>query len=569
MSNKIHTIPLLIFECLGFLFVLVLPTDVQAQLSHLSGELCLIAQNDRYSQSGGVNDEQLLMQQYLLNARGFIADPRFLAFDVTSSFLDYSSKLTMRNASSSTHRRDWGYYDASLILFPDNGFRLTMSMKKNRIESKANSPLLSSRGMNNPGVMNIEGIGGNVFIPGNTIYPQITAGLNQETQIGEQLAYPVDQKTTNYNVRLSNANSERSLYNFTYLGYDLNDKARNQRLTNHEFRLHGQSDLATRFLVNADALYALRNDTRNTALEVLADDQRSETVQHRVRLSHLVSSYIGPVLQRSATDHISSMSLIRTDDNLTIRLGGSLQFATQQSAARTLRGDEEKLSFESQYDRNLSAMRLTVLLGSDLGLERVFGRQRTFVHSSRLGCGVIGNLLSNITYTLRDDFNLQRQAILGDAWGNTLRAEVKWDIFWRLNLNSRFNRTDTRNLTSKQIPDLSNTVWESSITWNVGANTTLMANYTRRASSSWYEDLSTRYMAGISQSEFIPRFSFSFTADQTYSTLSRQTVAHVEGELRYRLYALSIVGRYIRDVIGEYDRSRFQIEIRRPIDVAF
>ncbi|MFZ1730788.1 MAG: hypothetical protein WBQ23_01995 [Bacteroidota bacterium] len=531
--------------------------------------MCVNAQRDQYYYGPTSNAEELLTQQYFLTARGYVADPRFLAFDVTSSFLDYSSKLTMTNSTSSTHRRDWGYYNANAVLFPDNGFRLSVSSNKNRIESSVNSPLLSLGAPNNPGVTDIEGYGAEAFIPGNTIYPQITVGMRQESQIGDQLAYPVDQRTTNYNLKLSNANSESSQYNFTYLGYDVNDRVRSQRLTNHEFRLHSQSSLMAQFLVNSNAMYAIRNDVRNTSLEVMADDLRNTSLQHRVRVSHVVSSYLTSNLQRSSADHLSAMTLIHAGEDLTMRLGGNAEFASQQSSGRTLHSDEQKLSAEAQFERNYSAQRLTILLGSDFGLERVFGRERTFVHSSRAGIGLIGSLTSSISYLLRDDFNLHRQAVLGDAWGNMLRVEATWDLFWRVNLSSKFHRTDTRNLTSHQIPDLVNTNWENRITWYLGGNTSLMANYTRRASSSWFEDVSTRYMAGISQSELFPRLSFSISADQTYSTYSRQTVAHLEGELRYRFYAFSLIGRYVRDVIGQYDRSRFQFEIRRPIDVAF
>ncbi|MBE0644309.1 MAG: hypothetical protein IH600_09540 [Bacteroidetes bacterium] len=568
MSNKISTI-LTTFFCIGIVLAVLCPTISHAQVTHLSGELCLSAQRDRYSQSGSFNDEQLLMQQYFLNVRGYAADPRFLTFDLTSSFLDYSSKVSMYNASSSVHRRDWGFWNANAVLFPNNGFRMTLSSKKNRIESRAESPLLISRGLTNPGVVDILGYGGEVYIPGNTIYPQISAGLNQETQVGEQLAYPVDQHTTHYDLKFSNANSESSQYNFVYQGYDIDDRVRSQHLTNHEFRLHGQSSLAPQFVVNANGLYAIRNEARNTALEVLADDLRDAAVQHRFRFSHLVNSYRSATLQRNTTDNISSMTFIRALDYLIIRAGGSFQMNSQEYGSNVLRGDEEKLSVESQYDRNFSATRVTMVIGSDFGLERNYNRNRSFVHSSRVGVGVVGNLFQTFTLTVRDDFNLQRQPVLGDAWGNSFLTEARWDILWRCNLNSRFNRTDTRNLSSQQLPRFANTMWENSITWNVGANTSVMANYTLRTSSSWYDDRSTRYMVGISQSELIPRLSLSFSADQTYSTYARQTVAHIETELLYRLYALSFVARYVRDIIGQYDRSRIQLEIRRPIDVSF
>ncbi len=554
-----------ILICLAFL----LPRTLHSQITHLSGELCVNAQRDEYYQGPTFNQEDLLTQQYFLSVRGFAIDPRILAFDLTSSFMDYSSKLTMTNANSNVHRRDWGYYNANVVLFPDNGFRMSLSAKKNRIESSANSPLLSTPAFNNPGVMNIDGFGGEIFIPGNTIYPQVTVGFGQETQLGDQLAYPVDQRSNHYDLRLSNANSERSQYDFTYRGYDLDDHVRSQRLTNHEFRLHGQSSLMNQFLVNANALYAIRNDVRNTSLEVLADDIRSSSLQHRVRFSHIVNSYQTSVLQRSSIDRISNATLFRAHKHLVLRLGGNFQFSTQQSAARTLHGDEEKLNAEAQYDRKFSMLQLTVLVGSDLGLERVLGRRRSFVHSSKAGVGIMGSLLPTVTYILRNDFNLQRQAVLGDIWGNMFRAEAAWDVFWRVNLNSRFHRSDTRNLSSPQIPNLSNTMWESRLTWYIGGNTSLMANYTRRTSSSWYDDQSTRYMLGLSQSEFFPRLSLSISIDQTHSSYARQNVSHLEGELRYRFYAFSLIGRYVRDIIGQYDRSRFQIEIRRPINVAF
>jgi hypothetical protein len=551
------------------LFAVTGAAPVYSQVSQVRANLMNSLRLDSRGPRGASLLERTHGQYYDLSLRGYVYRPSLLSFEVKTAYADEAMHYGIEQANETRNRTDFGYYDASMTLFPDNGFRLRAFGRQQRIDY-ANTGLASQSGTDPYSwVQNNHVYGVDLSIPRNTFYPSITAVLQRELQKCEEPCTEVYRKEDFARLTFSNSSGSGSNYRAEYKGRFRKDVSEDWASKEHQLRFSGKSSIGKKLDVHATGLMYLRDAYVNRSLNFIGDIAQSASVRHRLTAASSENRLSQAQPNRSTRNGVTHRSFITMSPAFLGIIGAQYEMRSLSADGSEQNADKALLLMQTDYRQVHGNTSLSAVASLDAGLERALGTERRFVQKSQLGGGAIMRFGSSSTLLVRNDATSETMVLGGNFYRNVGRLEVTTDVLPTLPVQVKLTRTDATFTGTASLPSTAVTTLESWLHWRPFHTITLMLHHSERFTAAGYDDRSSRSLAGLTVQNLLRNLGMRLQAERSVSSLTGYVTTRLEGELNFRFHAFYLLGRYTRDAYGSFVREHVYLELRRPISLDY
>ena len=509
-------------------------------------------------------------QFYDLGLRGYVYSRKLLTFDLRSSYSDLDTDYGIMTPVDTRRRTDFGFYDASVTLFPENGFRLRVFARRKRIDFNNSGMVVPETGDTYAMVQNHRDYGFDMFLPRNTYYPSINISMQRILQKCEEPCTEVYRREDLPRVTLANSNPNGSSYQAEYRGRYRDDYSEGWSSKEHQVRFRGRSQISTKLNVNANGLLFLRDAHTNRNLNVFADYLQDSDLRHRLSAANTESRVSATDPNRSTRSTFEHRVFIDHSTTTRSTLGARYEVQTQSISGQARSGDKTALHGQLDYHSNGRDLSFTGLASFRGGMEKAIGMERRFVQSSQIGGGIVYELTSGSRLIVRNDASYENNAFGGSHFRNIARLDLTTDVLPALPVQLRATRTDAAfSGGTAYLPNNAITTFEGFLHWRPWYRVDVLLNHSERLTVSSYRDRTSRSVASVRLMNLVRNLDLRVQVEQMVSSLTGYTTQRLEGELGYRFYAFTFNARYIRESYGSYLHDRLLLEIRRPINLRF
>ncbi|MBI5647453.1 MAG: hypothetical protein HY962_11020 [Ignavibacteriae bacterium] len=544
--------------------------DAGAQLSAIRADIQNTLRYDDRSRISQSPLERTYSQRYRLDVDGYVYSPKLLTFTASTSYV--REALQFRVADRPVQKRDfsdWGLFELSATLFPNNGFRLRGFLHRHDMTSAQSGADALTPGWSAVNDTRVQRYGIDMHIPGNTFYPRVDLLVTRDllkciTVCDEQ--YRRDDLVI---LRLGNSANNGASYAADYRGMFRRDFTVPGASDEHQILITGRSEMAGAMTVNVTGQYQARAPFSNHSVDVIGDYGESERARHRVRAT-ATGNRLSSALRQQGTEyqfeHRSFLSL-SSSMRASAGMGGNVQSATngidQQSADRSF------VALDGMYNAGSEALHYELSASVEAALVKKFGMERGYFQASKAGGGIAWNASEHGMVTLRSDIAHEYSQNGDDALRNDARIEGRMTTESGLILAVRATRSDVSYTGSQAFIRSAVTGFEGEANINGLSFCIVNLLHSERWSSAVFSDRSSLSKAELLIPRLLRNLDLRFNAQRTASSLTGFQTYLLEGELRYRFHSFLISARVQRNLTGRLVSDYMVLDFRRPIDIFF
>lgn len=555
-----------------FFFIVVAAANGWAQITSVSLDL---RNNFSFSQTRQSFDNTSLRtfgQYYVLAVNGFVLDPKLLTLSLQTSLTDFSSTSNSTKASQSLSSRNFGYYNFSLSLLPNNSYPLTIYASRSQINnvniSSTDAPTIPSNTAE--ASTDIETMGLRWNVAKNTYFPQIDFLLERNLSKSENPLAPLNQRNDVVGLRLSNSTQEgTSQYSFQYTGKRLNDEAYHFQRQDHEFQFYGNSNMSEQTQLYSVITYAKREYATNQNMEIGGTYTQSEKLQHQVKLQHAENRYGGVARSYDVSNSAAHQSFVSFSDRMQGTFGMMYLAATNVFGETSKKLDRGQVQAQLMISYPMSFLVLTGSAVTNIGFEQYPDQNRKFVQQSQLGMNGVFTSVPHVHISLREDVAFNTNYFFGNQFLHTANINVTTDYIQDCVIGVEGSRSDTKYLDYNLISPQSITSLGGSISMRLSSTTFASMHHLRSWARSWYMDETIKTSATFSESGIIRNLIVQARGEYSFNSIVRQEVLTIEAEINYQFYAFAIGGRFSLRSIGNFQTQGVMLDIRRPFAFSF
>ncbi|PLX23678.1 MAG: hypothetical protein C0600_14350 [Ignavibacteria bacterium] len=509
-------------------------------------------------------------QFYDFGLRGYVYSRKLLTFELKTNYSDLNTDYGIINPVDTRKHTNFGYYNASATLFPENGFKLRVFARRNRIDFSNNGMSVPETGDTYASVQNNRDYGFDMFLPRNTYYPSINISMQRILQKCEEPCTEVYRREDLPRVILTNSNPNGSSYHAEYRGRYRDDYSEGWSSKEHQVRFKGRSQISDKLNVNANGLLFLRDAHTNRNINLFADYLQDRDIRHRFSAANTETRVSVTDPNRNTRSTFNHRMFIDHSNTTRSLIGARYEAQTQSIKGEARSGDKVAVHGQVDYHSSGKDVSYTGIASFNGGMEKAIGQDRRFVQSSQIGGGLIYQLSRGSRMFLRNDAHYENNAFGGSHFRNNARLELSTDVIPAMPLQVRATRTDgVFSGGTAYMPNNAITTVEGFLNWQPWYSVGILLNHSERFTSSSYSDRTSRSVASIRLINIIRNLDLRVQAEQMISSLTGFTTQRIEGELGYRFYAFTFSAKYVRETYGSFIRDRLLFEVRRPINLRF
>ncbi len=440
------TVNPLYFKCLSrFIAVAALLLFAQTSFGQIS-KITADLKNVWFQDSRGPAERSIIEnshdQLYNLGVRGYVYNRKLIAFDIKSSYMDINTDYGIANPTDNRRRKEFGYYDASATLFPENGFKLRVFGRHNRIDYNNWGIKVPETGESYQSVLNNRLYGVTLHFPRNTYYPRIDVTLSRNLQKCEEPCDELYQREDVARLTLANSSSNGSSYNAEYRGRFMDDFSRSRSSKEHQIKFRGQSTLSDGLEVNATGHMVIRDAHATRYINVFSDYFKDTENRHRLNIENTESRFSSTNPTRLTRSTLDYKTYLKVSKDFRSIFGA--QYETQTHSISGSLSPTGKFGVNGQVDyvHATPAVSLSGTARLDAGIVSKPDGEKRIVQQSGIGGGASVDLGQNSTLLLKSDAFLQHMDLGGTHLGHTSRFELHAKVIPALPFTIKAIRSD-------------------------------------------------------------------------------------------------------------------------------
>jgi hypothetical protein len=546
-----------------------LPSQLSGQIRRIRGNLKNRWVNLDRNTPGSRFIDKSYQQDYSLEVDGFAVNPKLLIFSLRSSFNDFSRIQNNGSSESRTKRTDYGYFDASATLFPNNGFRLTGFGSMQTIDDTRSSNVVMSEGMLPYQIQKMDRYGIEMGIPGNTYYPTLDFYFQREHRRCIDPCTVLDQQEDFIRLSLSNSSTTGSSYRLFYHGRIRDDDARLLNQDRHEFNFQGEARPIENLSLRTMARYLVLNKGANSTLEVFGRYNHSSEHWYELRLTNAESRYAGSQNTKSMNNNAQLQMISRQGKERFLRLGAEYTENVSTNITRDYGNYRIEGFAELQLTKNYNSIVLTGVGSTRLGTDQRLTTGTQFIQLSSIGGSAVIQASRGVMLIFRNDAFFETMYSLGNQFRNAARLELTLTPSNFLRFHSRVMQNDIRFLDVVNYASSSQTVLEGTLDLNLLSLLSISLYHNEMYSSSYEYNMRRISRVSATIPNILSHLEIKIMGDQAYGSSGVIYNRRYEVQATMQFYAFALRGRFLRTIIGSYRDDQMFLEISRPLEYLF
>lgn len=548
------------------LFSLGTNSSSQGQITQISLDLKNNYSEQQTNQTQGELTLQNYGQIYVFAVNGYAFDPKIATFNTQTSLTDYSSTSKTAAVAQSLKSRNFGYYNISMTLLPNNSYPLTLFASRSQVDNVSSTDLLSSTAKEIQTANEVESMGLRWNIAKNTYFPQLEFLLQRDLNKNAINGTPVKQRNDIVSLRMSNSNEEgTSQYSFQYGGNRIRDSWVHLDRVDHNFQFYGTSKVTDHIETYSNALYSLREFSVSRNIEVGGTYRQTENIQHQLRVSNMENRIpTVAVYNNSVTNSAQYTVTLPLADRAQGTFGalysvfnsvyGDLQMKTQRS----------QLQSQATINKRISFAEITGTVGANVGFEEYPTGGRKFAQQSQLNVNGLTTSLRQLQIAVREDIIFGTTYDFGNTLQNTISTRVTTNSIPRSVMNVEVSRNDFEYLDYIAVASRSITTITGQIATRLTSTASAEIQHSESWTKSWYVEKTIRTSVRVLEAGFFRNLTCQLRGEHVFNNFTQMQVITLEGVADYQFYAFTFSGRYTLLSIGRLKTQGVFLEVRRP-----